>query len=308
MFTFGSDPEFMVVKDGKYHAAFKMIQGDTENRIDINGHQFYYDNVMAECAIKPGSSKQEVIENVGECLSIYADMVRPFKLVAQASQEYPADELEDERAKNAGCSPDWCAYAMKLMDTPKELIRDGNLRSCGGHIHLGSPFLMKNGPDPWRVIYMMDLFLGIPSLWLDKDPTSTRRRQLYGQAGRYRLKEKYGLEYRSLGNFWLTSPAMVGLIYDLCEYVLGFVESGKAAECWEFNEEVFYSSSNLPDAWTCHWYEPDILKAKLDANDKNVPLGLSFLKAMLPKSLHKDLIKICDADPVDLYTGWGLTC
>lgn len=305
-FSLGSDPEFMVVKDGQYHSAFKMVQGDAENRIRIRGHEFYYDNVMAECAVKPGNTKDEVIDNIWECLNIYADMVRPFKLVAQASQEYPESELADPRARQVGCSPDICAYEMRMKEAPVDLIQKGSLRSCGGHIHLGADILCGDGPDPIRAIYMMDLFLGIPSLWLDTDPTSIQRRALYGQSGRYRVKP-YGLEYRSLGNFWLSSPELAGLMYDLSEFVLDFVASGEAAKCWAFDEEVFYSSDNLADAWTCHWYDPSQLQQSINQSDKVLAAHyLELAKSLLPRHLVRNLNEAVNNTKRDLYTHWQL--
>lgn len=305
-FSIGSDPEFMVMKDGQYHSAFNVVQGDAENRIGVRGHEFYYDNVMAECAIKPANSKEEFVGNVRECLGIYADMVRPFRLVAQASQDYPDTALADARARQVGCSPDLCAYEMKMKEPPIDLIKNGSLRSCGGHIHLGAELLCSDGPDPIRTIYMLDLFLAVPSLWIDSDPTSTRRRALYGQAGRYRVKD-YGLEYRSLGNFWLQSPELVGLMYDLCDFVLQFVASGEAAKCWTFDEEVFFTSDNLADAWTCHWYDPQQLQDGLNQSDKMLALDmLRLANSLLPPSLVDRLSHAAETPCNDLYTNWGI--
>lgn len=304
-FTIGSDPEFMLVKDGKYRSAFDIVQGDAENRICVRGHEFYYDNVMAECAIKPAASKEEFVENVRECLGIYADMVRPFKLVAQASQDYPDSELKDKRARHAGCAPDMCSYKMEMQDPPVDLIENGSLRSCGGHIHLGADLLITDGPDPNRAVYMLDLFLGIPSLWLDTDPTSPRRRALYGQSGRYRVKD-YGLEYRSLGNFWLQSPELVRLTYDLCEFVLNFVDSGEAAKCWEFDSEVYFDSDNPADAWTCNWYNPEELRNCINESNKTLAEPhLEFVKSKLPDKLTADLNNSANK-MYDMYKEWRI--
>lgn len=323
-FTMGSDPELMLTtKDGQYFNAAGIVQGDVENRINIRGHQFYFDNVMAECAIKPGNTRNEVIENIHECLAIYADMVKPFKLTIQASQEYSDEQIQiwpSWMSQNTGdlppglrvgCSPDWCAYEMQMKKAPIALIQNSNLRSCGGHIHLGAEVLRDGGPNSIRAIYMLDIFLGIPSLWLDTDPTSVRRRGLYGQAGRYRVTD-YGIEYRSLGNFWLASPRLVGLIYDLCEFTLDFIESGKAAKCWEFNEEVFYSSDNPADAWKCQWYDPKAIRQLIDCGEEKfldyayfkLEIDL-WVKSLIPKKLWADIKKTTGSSR-NLYANWKL--
>jgi hypothetical protein len=76
------------------------------------------------------------------------------------------------------------------------------------------------------MIYLMDLFLGVPSIFMDTDKTAPRRRTLYGQAGRFRVKP-YGMEYRSLSSFWLASPILVELIYDVSKFVLEQLEKAK---------------------------------------------------------------------------------
>ncbi|MCW8826503.1 MAG: hypothetical protein OQK78_08770, partial [Gammaproteobacteria bacterium] len=53
------------------------------------------------------------------------------------------------------------------------------------------------------VVKAMDLYLGVPSVLIDPD---NDRRELYGKAGAYRNKP-YGLEYRTLSNFWIHTEA-----------------------------------------------------------------------------------------------------
>ena len=55
------------------------------------------------------------------------------------------------------------------------------------------------------VIYMLDLFLAVPAIFMDTDKTSKERRTMYGFAGSHRETD-YGLEYRPLSAFWLGSP------------------------------------------------------------------------------------------------------
>ena len=71
------------------------------------------------------------------------------------------------------------------------------------HIHIG-----YDNPDKetnFNIIKQMDLYLGVPSIILD---THAERRQLYGKAGCFRHK-KYGVEFRTLSNFWLFSPELI---------------------------------------------------------------------------------------------------
>lgn len=307
MRTFGSDPELLLTLKGKPKSAIPVIKHDAENRIDKGGHQFYYDNVLAECAIKPGSSRDEVLGNFKEALQIYASLVSPCRLTAQACAEFPDKELQDEAARKVGCAPDWCAYEIKLKDPPTEAIQNGNLRSCGGHVHLGSETLAGDGPEPILAILLLDLFVGTSSLWLDRDPTSARRRSIYGQAGRYRTKD-YGVEYRSLGNYWLVSPQMVGLTYDLCEFIQDFIEDGKGWDLWEFDLDVFYESEDLSEAWTCKAYNTELLRHGINQGDREmVKTHFALAKSLMPAGLKRDLEKMIDRpEDGDLYQNWKL--
>jgi len=307
MKTFGSDPELMLFRDGEPWSAIGVVQGSIENRIDSNGHQFYYDNVLAECAIKPGNTKEEVIENFRKCLQIFADMVRPLELVAQASAIFSNSQLNHPDARRVGCAKDFCAYEMKQKEGPVEEILQGNLRSCGGHVHLGADILTTDGPEPVLAVYMLDLFLGVPSLWLDKDPTSAKRRSLYGHAGRYRVKP-YGIEYRSLGNFWLQSPELVGLIYDLAMFSLEFVETGKAWDLWEFDFDRFLESDELSDAWRCKGYDPKLLLTGINQTDKEmVAEHFEIANKFMPKNIRLQIEKIINNYQVnDFYQNWQI--
>jgi hypothetical protein len=307
MISFGSDPEFMLTKDGEFYSAIGIVKGSAKKRIKKDGHEFYWDNVMAECAIKPGFSRDEAISNIGECLRIYAGMVEPYKLTLQASQEYPTSQLKSKAAKTAGCSPDWCAYRLKQMKAPKKQFQTGVLRCCGGHIHLGQTTgVLRTSLGRLQTVLLLDLFLGVPSLFIDKDPTSVRRRTLYGEAGRYRTQKKYGVEYRSLSNFWLGSPALVGLVYDLCNWVVDLVDQ-EGDEWWKFDEEVFIESDTKADAWTCMKYDPVDLKRTIDkANLDSAKKYLQIVMDHLPTKLCKEVQRQMVARRENFYRVWAL--
>jgi hypothetical protein len=98
---------------------------------------------------------------------------------------------------------------------------------------------------------MLDLFLGATSVLIDHDPTSAARRILYGGAGNHRPCPKYGVEYRTLSNFWIASPDMVALIYDLTELAMKVVDMGKADDIWvKLKPEELRSSINAADRAT----------------------------------------------------------
>jgi hypothetical protein len=82
------------------------------------------------------------------------------------------------------------------------------LRVAAGHVHVGwtedANILDARHLRHCRdLVKQFDWFLGAWSIRHDKDLT---RRKLYGKAGSYRPKP-YGMEYRTLSNFWISSPA-----------------------------------------------------------------------------------------------------
>lgn len=305
--SFGSDPELLIIKDNKPKSAIGVVNGDKANRINIDGHQFFYDNVLAEVAIKPGFSKEEVLHNIREALQIYHNIITPLKFEIQSAVIFPDSELLDPEAKEFGCDPEWDAYQVKIIESPKDDMQKSNMRSCGGHIHLGSEMLSDDdSPNPLLMLYMLDLFVGIPSLWLDKDPTSVLRRQFYGKAGRYRTK-KYGIEYRSLSNFWLQSPRMTGLIYDLCMFAHDFVESDKASKIWIFDRDLFTQTQDVEKCWNCLMYNPKILQKCINENDISRKGFMMIINHYLPKELILEMqYLINDPEPKNLRKNWGI--
>jgi hypothetical protein len=65
------------------------------------------------------------------------------------------------------------------------------------------------------------MFLGLWSVINDPD---TRRRQLYGKAGAIRFKP-YGIEYRTLSNFWLADPKLIEKVWDMTAFAIAQPDS-----------------------------------------------------------------------------------
>ena len=199
MISFGSDPEFILKSNADIQSAIEIVPGSKENRYEKDGHAFYYDNVLAECSIKPAYSREETIENFRECFQLYSELVEPCKLWCKASARFPSEELKHPEALEMGCKREACAYELDWIEPDETFFHRSNLRTAGGHIHLGHEIL-KDQLVRIRTVRMMDLFLGIPSIFIDKDSASKDRKKIYGQAGRFR-EPSHGLEYRTLSNF-----------------------------------------------------------------------------------------------------------
>ena len=88
-----------------------------------------------------------------------------------------------------------------------------NMRSAGGHVHIETSLNKRH------VIQACDLFLGVPSVLMDE---GEMRKQLYGKAGCFRPKS-YGVEYRTLSNFWIFKKKHIEWVWRNTERALKYV-------------------------------------------------------------------------------------
>jgi hypothetical protein len=313
-FSFGSDPELMLMTEqGELRSAIKIVHGNVHNRIEAEGHAFYHDNVNVEMAIRPGVGKTEVVENFRQAFKLCADMVAPFRLVARASADFPESELDDPESKVIGCNAEFCAYVLQELEKPVAEFETSTFRTAGGHIHLGAdegalyhdPMSVKL--DFLFVVRCLDLFVGIPALWMDHDPTSARRREIYGLAGSHRYKP-YGVEYRSISNFWLASPKLVRVVHDLCEFTIDFVEQGKHRQFWELDQKKLNSGVEASKCiQVVNNYPQDAIREAINTGDKQQGRQLLTLaESYMPRGLVKDVHACFEPVQYDFYKEWVL--
>jgi len=115
---------------------------------------------------------------------------------------FPESQMDHPMAHIFGCEPDFNAWTMDV--NPKPTPPHPFMRSAGGHVHVETT---KDGVD---VVRKMDLFLGVPSVLMDEGDL---RKQLYGKAGAFRGKS-YGVEYRTLSNFWIFREPLIRWVWD----------------------------------------------------------------------------------------------
>lgn len=317
-FTFGSDPEFIVTNQMDVPvSAIGIVPGDRKNRHKYKGHEYYYDNVMAECAIKPGSNLGEVLTNFKECFQYYGQLVKPHLLQTWAFEQYPEQELRHKDARKAGCKEEYCAYAIRQVPPPQMEIKYEPDRSAGGHVHIGAEGHVHYEIDSedsvslvgrWDVAKVLDLFLGVPSLYMDDEPGAINRKELYGQAGRYRATP-YGIEYRTLGNFWLKHPILVQTVYILAKAAIEFVNEKKNRDwLWNFDEEQLYVYA--PECYT-YKYPVEGVRQAIGSHDCKSKAAFWVMKYVVQPRIHpqlyKDIMKFkLRSSLFDFYEGWQI--
>jgi hypothetical protein len=220
-FIIGADPEVFVGDKTGVRSIIGKIGGTKANPMPLplgEGFAVQEDNVALEFNIPASKSKQEFVGNIREATAFLEKVVSDqygFNFVKDSAVSFPDEELQDPAALEFGCEPDFNAWTLEVNPKPK--AEDANLRSCGGHVHVGFKKM-----DIAKVIRTMDLYLGVPSVKMDKGEL---RKKLYGKAGAYR-KKKYGGEYRTLSNFWIFESKLVEWVYDNTERALDAVKAG----------------------------------------------------------------------------------
>lgn len=193
------------------------------------------DNVMLEFNIAPASTGPELRANIGLALHSITGLLDQKGLAYHIvpSMRFHPTQLDHPQAKTFGCEPDfnvWDRCVNEFGEIPEE---SKTLRTAGGHVHVS--FLLDGKvpqfPDDVEsmenVIMALDMFLGVPFTAADRD---LERRKLYGKAGAFRAKP-YGIEYRVLSNYWITSPARTEFVFHQVEKAFSYINQFEPKDC-----------------------------------------------------------------------------
>jgi hypothetical protein len=222
--TIGADIEvfFFNKKENHFISAEGYIQGtkDVPYIFDTENPMFAVslDNVLAEFCIPPVTDAKSWLQNIKKSFD-YVNSLAPENCIAVA---HPAANLnpsylQTPNARRFGCEPDVDVWALCYNEPPRS--KDRTLRSAGGHIHIGWDEPTNEIRE--AMIKAMDLYVGIPSVL--QEPNN-KRKELYGKAGAFRPKV-YGVEYRTVSNYYLQSDNLLGWIYEATNNAIDFVNN-----------------------------------------------------------------------------------
>lgn len=219
---FGADPEMFVRdrKTKKFVSAHTMVPGTkiAPHKVPLGATQ--YDGVAAEFNIDPANTSTMFVNNIATVIASVKKFIGDHnELVLEPTADFDPSYFDGlpPDVRELGCNPDFNAYTGDQNPSP-DTSPNPYMRTASGHIHCGwskegadfDPNDPVHQSDCHTVAKQMDYALGIMSLLWDPD---AKRRTLYGKAGCLRYK-KYGMEYRTLSNRWLSSQ-------DLQFYVFG---------------------------------------------------------------------------------------
>lgn len=209
----GCDPEaFLVTLDGQLKSSIGLIGGSKVVPRPLfelgEGYAVQEDNVAIEFNIPPAEGRSSFVDSIHRTLDFLTKTVKDqygFEISRLSAASFPMEELTSPAALEFGCDPDFNAWTKEV--NPRPAAEDKTLRSCGGHVHIGYEV---GSIDPTRIIQMCDLHLGVTSVLMDHGEL---RKELYGKAGAFREKF-YGVEYRTLSNFWIFHDRLIEWVWD----------------------------------------------------------------------------------------------
>tara|TARA_R110000822_G_scaffold73853_12_gene177624 strand:+ start:103 stop:906 length:804 start_codon:yes stop_codon:yes gene_type:complete len=230
----GADPELFLERDGEIISAEGLVGGtkDKPKAISKDGHFIQEDNVMVEFNIPPSETEEQFVDGINfvkDFLVVLASLQNAVLNIC-ASAILNKKWLNTDQAKMFGCDPDFNVWTKLVNDAPYALTQ---LRTAGGHIHVG--YKDPSMKTSELIVQAMDAVLGIESVILDKDD---RRKEMYGKAGAFRFKD-YGVEYRTLSNFWIRDDASIKWAFNKTMKAIELVNSGAIHIILEkYSEEI----------------------------------------------------------------------
>jgi hypothetical protein len=171
------------------------------------------DGITAEFNIPPTTNFESFTLSIANAMLALVTRVRAqnpeYGLLTAGYVTMSRDELSAyPQAYMLGCSPEFDAYAegaqVPRVQVEQLVVPDTNgeleYRFAGGHLHIGASYKGVYALEIPKYVLaaFCDVFIGLKCVEADRQGV---RRSFYGQAGRFR-PTKYGIEYRTLSNFW----------------------------------------------------------------------------------------------------------
>lgn len=209
----GSDPEvFLQDNTGNPVSVIGYINADKWDPMQIPdmpvGYTLQEDNVALEYGIPPAASADEFVHHIQSVMTKSLDYLPELSFSKLSCIVFPEEQMKHPGAHVFGCEPDFNAWTKEM--NPKPQPPHPLMRSAGGHVHV------ETQVDPIQAVRAMDLFLSVPAVLMDN---GEERKQLYGKAGAHRPKS-YGVEYRSLSNFWVFDEKLIRWVWRNTERAL----------------------------------------------------------------------------------------
>lgn len=188
------------------------------------------DGLAAEFPVTPGSAA-DIMAHMREAITVAHKIANSTgtTLVSPPYVTFSPKWLANQpELRVLGCNPDQSVYdAGAGMMKPAQDPREITWRTGGAHVHFSVPGLDHKGDfmSVQSLVLLCDLFLGTLDVVLEHSDLGLRRREMYGQPGKFRIQE-WGVEYRTPSNVWMTTPQVSNVFLSVAELVHNGFESG----------------------------------------------------------------------------------
>lgn len=241
--SIGADPEVFVTKGGVITSAIGLIGGTKIKPLPVIEGALQEDNVLAEFNIEPCYNEADFLRRINSVMQqLNQRLGGDYSTVVRSSHHFDINYLSNNpKAMEFGCDLDMNCWTGAFNPSPNSAT---TLRTAGGHVHIG--YDKADAEVSLKIAQLCDVLLGVPSVLIDND---IERRSLYGKAGACRLK-KYGIEYRTLSNFWLSSPLLTSWVYNQAVMAANCVDmiDDLLSECSPDYIQSIINESNVSEA------------------------------------------------------------
>lgn len=233
----GCDPEFWLFSNGKVVGSERVLKKGSINA--RNNSKVVVDGVQAEINPEHSTCRQTLSGNIASCfVELVREMDNPelkgkFNVDFSPLVKVEKAELDalSDSAKKLGCAPSMNAYR-KIQKGIKVNPLVYRKRSAGGHIHLGSAPTSNAGRavrNYRMIVPLLDALVGNTCVLMDRDVANKERRKVYGRAGEYR-ETQFGVEYRTLSNFWLKSYPLMSFVFSMGRFAVNVLANSTKEE------------------------------------------------------------------------------
>jgi hypothetical protein len=299
--TLGADPEIFVFANGKLLPAFEFLPDKK------SGGKMYWDGFQAEWKYDHENNhcQNNLVLYTRENLSLLETQAKKRRKDAKLSLtnvvKIPKEILKTAHPLHIelGCQPSFNAYKLKgePVYDPRELL----YRFAGGHMHFGT---WRQRPPYVKIVKTADSILGIWSVGVARNLDNPIRRKYYGLPGEYRMpmygQGLYGVEYRTLSNWWLAAPCVMQVSWDIARLCVRLASSRTYGKLWAATEDEVINTIKNCDA-----------KYAMRILDRNRPMFNWLLgqrynahKTRVAYEIARDGLESVIPNPNDFHRNW----
>ena len=227
----GMDGEFFLVDAGGHPiSAVGLVGGEKGRPIPCDGGGYLEDCVAVEINPYPvpfSQGREIFADNIALCIEEVRSKIKKLNLdvCITPTMLFDKDSLASDQAMVSGCSPSFDAWSVSPFVAP-DLSKTFH-RFASGDLHLSwdMPTTRRSKHiERINTIRLLDLVMSAAEVC---NTHKSKRSQAYGQPGIHRTTP-YGVEYKSVSNFWMEDRSKMMWAYDIGKWVIEYVTNHRS--------------------------------------------------------------------------------